>query len=49
MSTKLPEQPTDTERKKMTGLRVFLIFLAVLLVLTVIGFTFWDIGESPNP
>ena len=38
------------ERKKLTVLRAFLYFLAVLLVLALIGFVLWSAGIIPvNP
>ena len=50
MSTSLPPEPTSTERKKLTALRAFLYFLAVLLVLALIGFVLWSTGTIPaNP
>jgi hypothetical protein len=49
MSTNLPPEPTRTERKKLTGVRVFLIFLAALVVLALIGFGLWGSGEMANP
>jgi hypothetical protein len=50
MSTSLPPNSTNTERKKLTGLRMFLYFLAVLVVLALIGYVLWGSGETPaNP
>jgi hypothetical protein len=50
MSTSLPPNPASTERKKLTALRAFLYFLAVLLVLAAIGYILWGTGEMPaNP
>ena len=49
MSADLPPEPTRAEQKKMTGLRAFLIFLAVLVVLALIGLVLWSSGEMPRP
>jgi hypothetical protein len=50
MSTSLPPEPASTERKKLTALRAFLYFLAILLVLALIGFVLWSTGTIPaNP
>jgi hypothetical protein len=50
MSTNLPPEPGSTERKKLTALRAFLYFLAILLVLALIGFVLWSTGMIPaNP
>jgi hypothetical protein len=49
MSSHIPSEPGETTRKKLTGLRMFLIFLAVLVVLVVVGYSFLDLGQPPNP
>jgi hypothetical protein len=52
MSTNPPPDPapTPTDRKKLTGLGVFLAILAALVVLALIGFALWGSGEVPaNP
>jgi len=50
MSTSLPPEPASTERKKLTALRAFLYFLAILLALALIGFVLWSTGTIPaNP
>jgi hypothetical protein len=50
MSTSLPPNSPSTERRKLTGLRVFLYFLAILVVLALIGYVFWSSGKTPaNP
>lgn len=49
MSSRIPSEPGETTRKKLSGLRVFLIFLVVLVVLAVIGYAFVDLGQPPSP
>lgn len=49
MSANLPPKPTATERKKLSGLRVILIVIAVLVVLAVLGYGFLDLGQAPTP
>jgi hypothetical protein len=48
MSTSLPPEPTSTEHKRLTALRAFLYFLAILLVLALIGFVLWNTGAIPS-
>ena len=47
MSTN-PPPSSSTERKKLTGLRVFLYFLAALVVLALIAYVLWGSGTTPD-